>query len=57
MTVTEPRATATDSETALVIETLDAFLAEHDPTQMDDRAFRGARYDAGLAPPKAPGPA
>ena len=48
MTVTEPRA-ATDSETALVTETIDAFLAEHDPTQMDNIAFRGARYDAGLA--------
>ena len=49
MTVTEPRAAATDSETALVTETIDAFLAENDPTQMDDVAFRGARYDAGLA--------
>ena len=46
MTITEARS---DADTTLVNEALDAFLAEHDPTTMDDIAFRGARYDAGLA--------
>ena len=49
MTVTEPRAAATDSETVLVTEAIDALLAANDPTTMDNVAFRGARYDAGLA--------
>ena len=48
MTITETRG-ATDADTALVTEAIDALLAEHDPTAMDDVAFRGARYDAGLA--------
>ncbi len=39
----------TDAETALVAETLDRFLAEHDVTGMDPIHFRGLRYDAGLA--------
>lgn len=28
---------------------IDALLAQHDPTTMTNQAFRGARYDAGLA--------
>ncbi|WP_420451328.1 acyl-CoA dehydrogenase family protein [Ilumatobacter sp.] len=42
-------ATATDPDTERVRGALDDFLAAHDPTSMDDIAFRGARYDAGLA--------
>ncbi len=50
MTATDARpAQATDAETRLVNETIDAFLAENDPTTMDNTTFRGARYDAGLA--------
>ena len=48
MTATETRAGA-DAETQLVLATLDAFLAENDPREMDNVAFRGARFDAGLA--------
>ena len=40
---------ATDAETAKVTAALDALLAAHDPTAMDNIAFRGARFDAGLA--------
>ena len=51
MTVTEAPSTArsTDPETARVEAALDALLAAHDPKTMDNIAFRGARYDAGLA--------
>ena len=38
-----------DSATRRVVDAVDAFLATNDPTQMDDVAFRGARFDAGLA--------
>ncbi len=38
-----------DVETERVEAALDAFLGEHDPKAMDVKAFRGARYDAGLA--------
>jgi alkylation response protein AidB-like acyl-CoA dehydrogenase len=48
MTITETRPAA-DTETQLVNDTIDAFLAANDPTVMEDRDFRGARYDAGLA--------
>ena len=48
MTATETRAGA-DAETQLVLATLDAFLAENEPREMDNVAFRGARFDAGLA--------
>lgn len=41
--------TSTDPETAAVTAALAAFLAEHDPSTMDNVTFRGARYDAGLA--------
>lgn len=42
-------ASTTDPEIALVEETIDRLLAEHDPKTTDDRTFRGARYDMGLA--------
>ncbi|MEY3567049.1 MAG: hypothetical protein RLZ19_1063, partial [Actinomycetota bacterium] len=42
-------ATITDSARATVEAALDAFLATNDPTKMDNIAFRGARFDAGLA--------
>jgi alkylation response protein AidB-like acyl-CoA dehydrogenase len=38
-----------DAQRALVDQAIDDLLATHDPRQMDDRTFRGARYDAGLA--------
>lgn len=41
--------TATSSDTQLVEQALDALLAEFDPKKVDDRTFRGARFDAGLA--------
>ncbi len=51
MTVTEAPSTtrSTDPETARVEAAIDALLAAHDPTTIDNVAFRGARYDAGLA--------
>ena len=42
-------ATITDTARATVEAALDAFLAENDPKKMDNIAFRGARFDAGLA--------
>ncbi len=50
--VTDTTASAdasTDAETRQVLDAIDRFLAEHDPHTMDAVAFRGARYDAGLA--------
>jgi alkylation response protein AidB-like acyl-CoA dehydrogenase len=41
--------TATSSDTQVVEQALDALLAEFDPKKVDDRTFRGARFDAGLA--------
>jgi alkylation response protein AidB-like acyl-CoA dehydrogenase len=41
--------TTNDPQLAAVEAALERLLAEHDPRQVDDRAFRGARYDAGLA--------
>jgi alkylation response protein AidB-like acyl-CoA dehydrogenase len=38
-----------DAERARVEAALDELLRTHDPKQVDDRSFRGARYDAGLA--------
>ena len=51
MTVTDdrPDTTSTDPETSRVNDALDALLAAHDPATTDNVAFRGARYDAGLA--------
>ena len=46
---TDTPTTSTDPETAAVVAALDALLAEHDPRKLDNVAFRGARYDAGLA--------
>ncbi|CAB4580499.1 unannotated protein [freshwater metagenome] len=42
-------ATIADSARATVETALDTFLATNDPTKMDNIAFRGARFDAGLA--------
>ncbi|NND74109.1 MAG: acyl-CoA dehydrogenase [Ilumatobacter sp.] len=41
--------TPPDDETKLVLDAIDALLAEHDPAATDNVAFRGARFDAGLA--------
>jgi alkylation response protein AidB-like acyl-CoA dehydrogenase len=41
--------TVSDRELSIVNDALDALLATHDPKTLDDVAFRGARYDAGLA--------
>ncbi len=53
MTVTDdrPGATnaATDPDTARVSAAIDDLLAAHDPATTDNIAFRGARFDAGLA--------
>ena len=38
-----------DSETQRVNDALDALLAAHDPSTMDNAEFRGHRFDAGLA--------
>ncbi len=39
----------TDPQLQQVDDAVDALLAGHDPTTTDNVAFRGARYDAGLA--------
>jgi alkylation response protein AidB-like acyl-CoA dehydrogenase len=51
MTVTEMQSPArtNDPESRRVAEAIDALLAAHDPAVTDNVAFRGARYDAGLA--------
>ncbi len=38
-----------DGQTDAIEVAVTAFLAAHDPTQMDNITFRGYRYDAGLA--------
>ena len=38
-----------DEQLAKVTSAIDSLLAEHPPKGMDDREFRGHRYDAGLA--------
>jgi len=40
---------SSDTQLQSVVERVEAFLADHDPKSMDDREFRGARFDAGLA--------
>ena len=40
---------AHDPDRRRVEEALERLIATHDPRQVDDRAFRGARYDHGLA--------
>ena len=40
---------STDKETALVDEAIAALLAECDPTAVDNKTFRGKRFDHGLA--------
>jgi alkylation response protein AidB-like acyl-CoA dehydrogenase len=42
-------ARSTDAQTAQVEEALERLIAAHDPITTDVVAFRGARYDAGLA--------
>jgi len=37
------------AETQKVQDAIDALLAQHDPSSMDDKEFRGLRYDHGLA--------
>jgi len=52
MTVTDDRpgaTNATDPDTARVSAAIDDLLAAHDPATTDNIAFRGARFDAGLA--------
>ena len=44
-----PDSLSTDPETREVTEAIDALLGGNDPTTMENAAFRGARYDAGLA--------
>ena len=39
----------TDTQLAQVEDAVSKLLADHDPKQIDNLAFRGARYDAGLA--------
>ena len=46
---TSESAPARDRQTETIDAAIDALLDAHDPKQMDDVAFRGARYDAGLA--------
>ena len=47
MTIAE--SSTVDAATQQIEEALDAFLASNDPSNMDNVAFRGARFDAGLA--------
>jgi alkylation response protein AidB-like acyl-CoA dehydrogenase len=47
--MTDTVTTRTDADLARVEAALDELLAAVDPTAVDDRTFRGARYDAGLA--------
>ena len=49
MTVLEDTDVTRDAQTQTVVDAIDTLLAEHDPAQMTDLEFRGARYDAGLA--------
>jgi alkylation response protein AidB-like acyl-CoA dehydrogenase len=49
MTVLDDTTVSTDAETQMVNDAIDALLASNDPSAMDDIAFRGARFDAGLA--------
>jgi len=60
MTVDAPsHEVASDAETQRVIDALEGLLADHDPAVVDNVAFRGAQFDAGLAwvhfPPGAGG--
>ena len=41
--------TSDDQQLALVTCAIDKLLADHQPATIDDREFRGHRYDAGLA--------
>src|SRR5215211_47265 len=48
-TAVDTNASRRDAQTAQIERAVDELLAAHDPRQMDNQAFRGARYDAGLA--------
>ena len=48
-TASTTTSSSSDAQRALVEQAIDDLLATHDPRQMDNHAFRGARYDAGLA--------
>jgi alkylation response protein AidB-like acyl-CoA dehydrogenase len=47
--MTDLAPSAADAGTRRVLDALEALLAEHDPTTTDPVAFRGHRYDRGLA--------
>jgi alkylation response protein AidB-like acyl-CoA dehydrogenase len=47
--MTDTVTTRTDADRERVEAALDELLRNHDPKQVDDRTFRGARFDAGLA--------
>jgi alkylation response protein AidB-like acyl-CoA dehydrogenase len=49
MTNTAIAPSTSDSQRERVESAIDALLAQYDPKSVDDRTFRGARYDAGLA--------
>jgi len=49
MTSTTMAPTSTDSERERVESAINDLLSQYDPTTVDDRTFRGARYDMGLA--------
>ena len=48
-TATRATPASTDRQHALVDAAITDLLSAHDPRQLDDLTFRGARYDAGLA--------
>lgn len=48
-TATTSRSHDADQQRARVEAAITELLAQHDPRQLDDVSFRGARYDAGLA--------
>jgi len=47
--MTDTSLNRTDADHVRVSAAVDELLSSHDPKQVDDRTFRGARYDAGLA--------
>ena len=47
--MTDTSLTRTDADLTRVSAAIDELLRSHDPSKVDDRTFRGARYDAGLA--------
>ena len=49
MTTTTIAPNMSDSQREHVESVIDALLSQYDPRSVDDRTFRGARYDMGLA--------